>query len=167
MDESSKRRQEGKILELTSEEHNDLLSYPQKSLSLELMKKITSVLIFHFLLFGSLQSFADTCPRIKDLDPFIPPTGWSFLISPDPSLPFEDYRFSGAIHSLNGYFYYLQVICRYDACPSFLCPAFTLISNKPYQEPSEPFPPWNHRSVLKYTLTCMPGDHDPAHCVFQ
>jgi len=128
--------------------------------------KITSGFIIYFSLFGSVASFADTCPRINEIDPFMPPAGWTFLIGPSPDFPMETYHYSSAIHCL-GSFYYLQVICRYDSCGSFGCPAFTLISNNIYQEPSEPFPPWDHRSVLKYTLTCMPGDHNPVHCSFQ
>lgn len=129
------------------------------------MKKITSLVLLHFLLWGSVESFADTCPRIEEIKTGLPPSGWTFLIGPNEAI--ENHSFSAAIHSLNGFFYYGQVICRYDACPSYLCPAFTLISTKIYQEPSEPTPPWNHLSVIQSTLTCMPGDHDPAHCLFQ
>ena len=130
------------------------------------MKNISSLLIFTFLLLASLKSLADTCPNMTELKPWLLPAGWTYLVGP-PDLPAENYKFSAAIHSLNGAFYYEQVICRYDACPSYLCPAFSLISNNRYQEPSEARTPWNHLSVLRYTLTCMPGDHDPAHCVFQ
>jgi hypothetical protein len=130
-----------------------------------MIKYLAQILALAFFLLANTSSLADTCPRAQDLNPFLPPAGWSYLIPPfDPSI--EGYTFSSAIHSLNGAFYYQQVICRYEVCPSFLCPAFTLISNNTYQEPSESTPPWNHGSVLKYTLTCMPGDHNPEHCVF-
>jgi len=129
------------------------------------MKKILGVWSLILFLAGSL-SWADTCPRIQDLHADHAPQGWTFLIPPSES-SLEGYRFSSAIHSLNAYFYYLQVICRYDSCPSMFCPAFTLISNDTYELPNKNSPPWNHRSVLNRTLTCMPADHDPAHCQFQ
>ena len=130
-----------------------------------MMKKIFILLL---TLLACRSSLADTCPAVGSFTFSAPPPGWTFLVLPiEPSIGMENYSFSSAIHSLNGTFYYKQVICRYDVCPSFLCPAFTLISNKTYEQPGEVRAPWNHRSVIAFTLTCMPGDHDPAHCVFQ
>lgn len=127
------------------------------------MKNSLSLLLGSFLLLASLSSLADTCPRLQDFNYVQPPKGWSFLIGPD---FIETYTFSAAIHFL-GALYHEQVVCRYEACSSSFCPAFTLISDKAYQEPSEPKAPWNHYSVLGHSLTCMPADHDPAHCIFQ
>lgn len=128
------------------------------------MKKISILAVIFYL--ASASSFADTCPPIHELKATLPPpAGWTYLLGPDQAL--ESYHFSSAIHSLNGSFYYEQVICRYAVCPSFGCPAFTLLSTKTYEEPNEARAPWDSRSVLKYTLTCMPGDHNPHHCVFK
>ncbi len=131
------------------------------------MKMRAVLFLLPVLFLSSLKSFAETCPRIQEINPAMAPNGWTFLIGPQPEIALDKYQFSCAIHSLNGYVYYGQVICRYDACPSYLCPAFTLISTKTYQEPSNPQSPWDHLSVLRFTLTCMPGDHNPAHCVFE
>src|SRR5690242_15503728 len=106
------------------------------------MKQIIRLAFLLGLSLASLQIWADTCPRIEEINSGLPPSNWEFLISPE--LPTNQYQFSSAIHSLNSIFYYEHVICRYDACPSYLCPAFTLISFKIYQEPSENRPPWNH-----------------------
>lgn len=110
--------------------------------------------------------YADTCPDIKGLDPFHPPAGWTLNIPP--ILEGESYYFNEAIHSLNGSFYYLQVICKYQTfCPSNFCPAFSLLSNKQYVMPKTKSPPWDATSKLGFTLTCRPDDNNPANCVFQ
>lgn len=129
-----------------------------------MMKNRLILLMLSFFLLGSNMGLADTCPRAQDLDLTQPPAGWTYWIGPD--WISKNYTFSSAIHFL-GSFCHEQIVCRYEACSSYFCSAFTLISNQTYQEPSEARAPWNHRSVLRYTLTCMPADHDPAHCVFQ
>jgi hypothetical protein len=128
-----------------------------------MIKKLILPTLAGLLLSGVI--FADTCPLMEDLEAALPPPGWSLLRDPD--LKLENYHFSAAIHSLNGFLHYEQIICRYDVCSSYGCPAFALLSNQRYQQPTEANPPWDHHSVLGYTLTCMPGDHNPAHCVFQ
>lgn len=107
---------------------------------------------------------ADTCPSAKGLDPMSPPAGWKLLLPP--ILENQKYHFGAAIHSLNGAYYYEQVICKYEACPSHFCPAFALISEKTYEYPNTKAAPWNERSVLGYTFTCISPDHDPTQCVF-
>jgi hypothetical protein len=122
----------------------------------------------HFLLLGIffklLPAYADTCPQIQDFTPTNPPPGWTLIMPP--ILDDQKYYFGSAIHSLNGSFYYLQVLCKYEACPSDFCPAFALLSNNAYNFPNTKTPPWNQRSRLKSTFTCTPPDHDPSHCVF-
>jgi hypothetical protein len=109
-------------------------------------------------------SWADTCPPALGLIPQSPPAGWSLLLPP--VLEGQRYEFGAAIHSLNGAYYYGQVICKYETCPSHFCPAFALISDKTYDFPNTKTPPWNARSVLAFTFTCLAPDHDPEHCVF-
>lgn len=123
-------------------------------------------ILLTFLLFAiSMRCLADTCPKIQEIDRYQPPPGWTFLLLPEQ--PIENYHFSQAIHSLNGSFYFQKVICRYDICASSGCPAFLLLSQKDYQQPNQPEPPWNHLSMIMWTYTCMPADYNPAHCVFK
>jgi len=126
------------------------------------MKKI---LIFSTLLWLSNSGYADTCPGINGLDPFHPPAGWTLNVPP--IVEGQTYHFGEAIHSLNGSFYYQQVICKYQVCASAFCPAFSLLSNKQYDMPKTKTPPWNTSSRIAFTLTCRPDDNDPTHCVFQ
>jgi len=122
-------------------------------------------IIFIVMLMKIIPIYADTCPPIQDFTPTKPPVGW-ILIMP-PILDDPKYYFGSAIHSLNGSFYYQQVICKYEACPSEYCPAFALLSTSTYAYPNTKTPPWDARSRLRFTLTCMPSDHDPSHCIFQ
>jgi hypothetical protein len=124
------------------------------------MKKI---LIMLLSVMGSFAQ-ADTCPPAKGLDLMHPPAGWKLLLPP--AIEGQRYEFGAAIHSLNGAYYYEQVICKYESCPSHFCPAFALISDKTYQHPNTKAAPWDARSVLGFTFTCISPEHDPAHCVF-
>ena len=128
-----------------------------------LFKKIINWL----LISGALSSsvFADTCPTINEASPYNPPAGWSTLLSP--VIEGEHYQFNAAIHSLNGVYYNGQVICKYSSCPNSLCPAYALISDRTYELPNSKAKPWNQPSILAFTFTCMPMDHDPSHCIFQ
>lgn len=110
-------------------------------------------------------AIADTCPIAEGLNPSHPPAGWKLLLPP--VLEDQHYFFGAAIHSINGAYYYEHVICKYEACPSTFCPAYALISDKAYQYPNSNASPWNKRSVLAFTFTCVPDDHDPSHCVFK
>lgn len=110
-------------------------------------------------------SYADTCPDINGLDPFHPPTGWTLNVPP--IIEGQTYYFGEAIHSLNGSFYYQQVICKYQACASAFCPAFSLLSNKQYITPKTKTSPWDALSKIAFTLTCRPTNNDPTSCVFQ
>lgn len=110
-------------------------------------------------------SYADTCPDIKGLDPLHPPSGWTLNVPP--IFEEQDYYFGEAIHSLNASFYYQQVICKYQACASAFCPAFSLLSNKPYVFPKTKSPPWDAASRIAFTLTCKPENNDPRSCIFQ
>lgn len=113
----------------------------------------------------SLSSHAETCPAADTLDPAHPPAGWSILVPPI----FEDqeYHFGKAIHSLNGSFYYLQVICEYETCPTFGCPKYSIISTNTYETPNTNATPWHTRPVIGFTFVCQPPNHDPAVCIFQ
>lgn len=125
-----------------------------------------SIKLFSLLsILSSTITFADTCPVINGLNLSAPPAGWSVLL--DPVVDGEKYRFSSAVHSINGAYYQDQVICKYSSCPNAFCPAFALISDKKYDLPNVKAFPWNERSILAYTFTCTPPDHDPSHCVFQ
>lgn len=126
------------------------------------MKKVVLCLLFVFL---NTNSFADTCPSIENASPTNPPAGWSVLLQP--AMDGQQYYFGAAIHSLSGAYYYGQVICKYEACPNAFCPAYALISNKTYALPNTKAAPWNARSILQFTFTCIPADHDPEHCVFR
>jgi hypothetical protein len=117
------------------------------------------------LLLASPTIFADNCPDIKGLDPLHPPSGWTLNIPP--IVEDQTYYFSEAIHSLNGSFYYQQVMCIYKACDSAFCPAFSLLSNTTYTSPILNSPPWDAKSRIAFTLTCKPEDHHPSRCVFQ
>lgn len=110
---------------------------------------------------------ANTCPTIAEFGQFgEPPAGWTLLIPS--TIPFDDkFEFGSATHSLNGSFYYKQVICKYAQCLSTFCPAFTILSNDTYNLPNTPLPPWGAPSPIVRTLTCEPPDHDPSHCVFE
>ena len=110
-------------------------------------------------------AYADTCPPIKNLNPNKPPAGWTLQIPP--IIDGQDYYFGETIHSLNGSFYFKQIICKYQACSSAFCPAFSLLSNAQYQQPATSEAPWNAKSKIAATYTCRPVDHDPANCVFQ
>lgn len=121
--------------------------------------------IFIILLFIPTISFADTCPEINGLDPFHPPSGWTLNVPP--IIEGQTYYFGEAIHSLNGSFYYQQVICKYQACASAFCPAFSLLSDKQYITPKTKSPPWNAQSRIAFTLTCRPEDNNPKNCMFQ
>jgi hypothetical protein len=123
------------------------------------------LIITLILLAVSLSSFADTCPRIIDINIHQPPKGWSMLIPP--VIEGQSYYFDRAIHSLNGSFYYGQVICEYRSCGSFACPAFELLSDAVYINPEAKTPPWDDWPVIAQTLVCAPKDNDPAHCIFE
>jgi|HubBroStandDraft_4_1064222.scaffolds.fasta_scaffold97944_2 hypothetical protein len=127
-----------------------------------IFKKLFTLFI---LLCALNMSYADTCPDIKGLDPLHPPAGWTLNVPPI----FEEqaYYFGEAIHSLNGSFYYQQVICKYQACASAFCPAFSLLSNKQYVNPKIKSAPWDVSSRIAFTLTCRPPNNDPTSCVFQ
>lgn len=113
----------------------------------------------------SLQAvFADTCPLAQGLNPNNPPVGWKLLLPP--VLDGQHYFFSAAIHSLNMAYYDKHIICKYAACSTPFCPAFALISDKEYQYPNIKVFPWDAKSVLAFTLTCLPLDRDPLHCDF-
>lgn len=124
-----------------------------------LFKIIIIIFCFH-----NQTLFADTCPAAEGLNPSHPPAGWKLLLPP--VLEGQHYFFGAAIHSINGAYYYEQVICKYEACPSTFCPAYALISDKTYQKPNSNAYPWNKRSVLAFTFTCIPDDHDPKNCTF-
>lgn len=128
------------------------------------LKKVLMICVL--ILFGTLSDvmYADTCPDAFGLNPLDPPAGWKLLLPP--VLDGQEYEFGAAIHSLNGGYYYGQVICKYQMCPSHFCPAFTIISEKVYEHPNTNAAPWDARSVLGFTLTCLAPNHDPAHCVF-
>ncbi len=126
------------------------------------MKKL---LIIVMLLWFSNICDADTCPDIKGLDPFNPPIGWTLNIPP--IVEGQNYYFGEAIHSLHGNFYYQQVICKYQACASAFCPAFSLLSSKQYITPKTKSPPWNASSRIAFTLTCRPENNNPQVCVFE
>ena len=128
---------------------------------------------FHFIPFGmfiffySVVAWGDSCPHPEDFNPTTPPAGWSLIVPP--IIPGETYFFDEAIHSLNGQFYYKQVLCIYKdtLCPSPFCPAFTLLSDKTYDLPNSKMPPWNAPSTIVDTLTCESINHRPEDCVFQ
>ncbi len=122
---------------------------------------------FLLLLIYGITSFAraDTCPHIEGLDPYHPPSGWTLAMPP--VIEGETYDFGLAVHSYNGSFYYKQVLCKYEACPSAFCPAFTLLSAKKYEFPNTNAPPWDAKSSLNFTFTCKPVNHDPTVCSFQ
>jgi hypothetical protein len=113
----------------------------------------------------SLSSHAATCPPAETLDPEHPPMGWSLLAPPI----FEDqhYHFGKAVHSLNGSFYYLQVICEYETCPTFGCPKFSILSADTYETPNTDAAPWQTKPVIGYTVVCQPPNHDSFACSFQ
>jgi hypothetical protein len=110
-------------------------------------------------------AYADTCPPAEGLNPYNLPIGWSLLLPP--VIAGENYYFSEAIHSLNGSFYYKQIICKYAACPTSFCPAFGILSTKAYNLPNTKMPPWHSLSVIAFTFTCRPADHNPTICLFQ
>ncbi len=127
---------------------------------------IKKIFILSTLLWVSSTSYADTCPDIKGLDPYHPPMGWTLNVPP--IIEGQNYYFGEAIHSLNGSFYFNRVICKYQACASAFCPAFSLLSNNKYIDyPTIKFPPWDASSRIAFTLTCRPTDNDPANCIFQ
>ncbi len=128
------------------------------------MNYIKKIVVFFTVLLAN-TSFADTCPDINGLDPLHPPAGWTLNIPP--IIEDQDYYFGEAIHSLNGSFYFKQVICKYQVCASAFCPAFSLLSNKQYEFPKTKSPPWDVQSRIAFTFTCRPEDNDPKHCVFQ
>jgi hypothetical protein len=112
----------------------------------------------------SLSAYADTCPPVDSFDPHTPPAGWSLLLPP--IVEGQKYHFDKAIHSLNGNFYYQQIICVYDTCPSMGCPAIELLSNNTYTQPDSAAAPWNAKTPISYTFACQPADNDPSKCVF-
>jgi len=115
----------------------------------------------------SLSCLADTCPPVEGLNPKRPPAGWE--LRPSPYFPESTYYFGLASHSFMGNDDFKKMYCRYEACPGMLCPAFTLVSNRQYNQPyfeQNPPPPWNARSASEYLITCQPGDNNPEHCVF-
>jgi hypothetical protein len=129
------------------------------------MKNFIIILFFiASVSFINKVAMADACPPISDLkNPNDPPAGWKILVPP--VLTEEDYYFSEAVHSLNGSFYYKQVICKY-ACPMNSC-AFAIISTKTYELPNTKMPPWHYPSTIGATLTCRPPSHQPDICIFQ
>jgi hypothetical protein len=113
----------------------------------------------------SLSSRADTCPPVDQIDLNNPPPGWQVLVPP--VVDDEQYYFGKAIHSLNGGFFYGQVLCVYETCGSFGCPAFELLSEGTYKKPNAPDKIWSGRSIIVDTLTCAPANHDPSVCTFE
>jgi hypothetical protein len=113
----------------------------------------------------SLSGMAATCPPADGLNPGQLPAGWSILVAP--IIQGQTYHFGKAIHSLNGNFNYQQVICQYQTCPSFGCPAFTIISTGTFQYPESNAAPWDARPVIGSTLVCFPPNHDPSVCIFR
>jgi len=116
-------------------------------------------------LFVSISAWAAICPAVQNVDPLHPPAGWSTLLPPYDDTT-DTYYFGSAIHSFNGSFYFKQVICEYETCPSFGCYKFEIISNDPFEMPNSNAAPWNHRPVIAYTLLCTPPDHNPSVCEF-
>lgn len=127
--------------------------------------KKLSLTLLSMILFFSDTGYGDTCPSIQEIDPFNPPTGWTLQIPP--IIDGQEYYFSEAIHSMNGSFYFKQVICKYQACASAFCPAFSLLSNKQYAKPNTNAPPWDTKSRIAFTFTCRPIDNNPTNCIFQ
>ena len=140
-------------------------NYLQFTKSWNIMKN--RLIITFMLSFVSLSCLADTCPPIQGLDPNHPPAGWELGFSP--YVPEANYYFGVASHSFMGNDDFKKIYCRYESCPGILCPAFTLISNRQYDQPyfiQNPPPPWNERSSSQFLISCRPGDNDPMHCVF-
>lgn len=130
------------------------------------MKKGLIILCFlASVSFISKAAIATTCPAVQDFDPMRPPSGWALLVPP--VISGETYYFVEAVHSLNGSFYFKQVICKYASCSSAFCPAFALLSNAQYESPNSKLPPWHATSTIGATLTCRPLTHDPAICLFE
>ena len=120
------------------------------------------------LLFTLAVSFccrAATCPSIDQIDITNPPAGWQLLLPPQ--VEDEEYAFGKAIHSQNIGFFMGQVICVYEACSGFGCPAFELLSEGVYKTPDHATPTWSTRGIIASTLTCTPSDHNPATCHFE
>jgi hypothetical protein len=113
----------------------------------------------------SLSGMAATCPPAEGLDLKRLPTGWNILVAP--IFQGQTYHFGKATHSLNGSFYYQQVICQYQTCSSFGCPAFTIVSNGTFQYPESDAAPWDARPVIRPSLVCFPPNHDPSVCIFR
>ncbi len=129
------------------------------------MKLLKTKSIIIFLILVSNKAFAETCPDIQTFDPLHPPAGWTLNVPP--IIEDQSYYFGEAIHSLNGSFYFKQVICKYQACDSAFCPAFSLLSKGQYAYPNAKISPWDVVSRIAYTFTCHPIDHDPSKCNFQ
>jgi len=115
----------------------------------------------------AINSFADTCPPIDGLNPEHPPAGWE--TRPSPYDASQKHYFGMAAHAFTANEDYGKIYCRYETCPSFLCSTILLVSsrtfiNPPYQQHSPP--PWDARTPSKFLISCLPGDHNPAHCVF-
>jgi hypothetical protein len=112
----------------------------------------------------SMSAQADTCPTADSFNPNTPPPGWNLLLPP--VVQGKKYQFDKAIHSVNGNFYYQQIICVYDTCPSMGCPAIELLSNNTYTQPNSADAPWNAKTPIGNAYACQPADNDPAKCVF-
>jgi hypothetical protein len=121
------------------------------------------ILIIALSLYVS-ASYADTCPPAQSINPQTPPAGWTLFMSP--LYAGENYYFVQAVHSLNANYYFQQVFCTYQTCPSFSCPTFTLLSNVTYQFPNSNNAPWNTAPPIVNTIVCFPKNNDPLQCVF-
>lgn len=113
----------------------------------------------------SLSSYAATCPPVNQVDPENPPMGWTLLIPPQ--LEDQIYHFGKAVLSLNGNFFYGQVLCTYETCTQLGCPMYVLLSDETFTSPTSNASPWNARPMVVDTLVCAPADHDPSKCVFE
>ena len=113
----------------------------------------------------SLSGNAETCPPVSSFDPHVPPAGWTLLLPP--IVEGQKYHFDKAIHSLNGSFYYQQILCVYDTCASLGCPAIELLSNSTFEQPDSNKAPWDASSPISHTFACQPADNNPSHCDFQ
>jgi hypothetical protein len=123
------------------------------------------LLILLIALLVSVAARAQTCPPINEINIANPPVGWKLLLPPQ--IEGQTYHFGKAIHSLNGSFFYGQVICEYETCNSFDCPAIELLSDATYAKPYSIGGNWTQRANIAETIMCAPANHDPALCVFE